>query len=230
MGGEVAMQRVVFSTDAVPEAERFSYWAEVSEGQFGLSAERNKAQETPFKARVVASITPGIARFRFGMDKYTMLRRPRNIARFGGEDYITFHREMSDGVCFRDHRSEVVSKRGDLIVRDPTLPFVGEPRADYVAEVWRIPRALFDPHLPASLDPRFYVLGNDGLGRMVRAYLDVLTGQLDSLDDRETEIVADNFCRLLAAACGGAQQPEAARSARLAEAQRYVSLHLSDPG
>jgi AraC-like DNA-binding protein len=230
MGGEVAMQRVVFSTDEVPEAERFSYWAEAAEGLFGSSAERNKAQETPFKARVVASIAPCVAHFRFDMDGYAMVRRARNVARFGGEDHISIYREMGGGVCFHDHRSEVVSKRGDVVIRDPTLPFVAEPRADYAAEVWLVPRALFEPHLPASLDPRFHVLGNDGLGRMVRAYLDVLTGQLDSLDDRETEIVADSLCRLLAAACGGDQQPEATRLARLAQAQRYVSLHLSDPG
>ena len=51
------------------------------------------------------------------------------------------------------------------------------------------------------------------------------------LDDPEVGALADNFCRLLAVACGAnaGEQREAARLARLAEAKRYVDLHLADP-
>jgi AraC-like DNA-binding protein len=66
---------------------------------------------------------------------------------------------------------------------------------------------------------------------MVKAYLDSFAGQIDALDDREAGVVADNFCRLLAVACGAnaGEHEEAIRLARLAEAKRYIALHLSDP-
>ena len=43
--------------------------------------------------------------------------------------------------------------------------------------------------------------------------------------------VADTLCRLLAVACGGeaGEQGQAIRLARLADAKRYVGLHLADP-
>jgi hypothetical protein len=51
------MRQLIFSTDDVPEAERFSYWREaVMQGICGVSGERNKDQQTPFKARFACSI------------------------------------------------------------------------------------------------------------------------------------------------------------------------------
>ena len=87
------MQRMAFSTDDVPEAERFSYWREaVGEGLLGTSAERNKGQETPFNARVDASIGASFARFRFRTDGYPVFRRPRDIARLSWDDYFCLYR------------------------------------------------------------------------------------------------------------------------------------------
>ena len=226
------MQRVVMSTDDIAAKDRFSYWREeVGERLLGFSSERKKGEETPFKASVVGSINPCVARFRFRSDGYQILRRPSDIARVGWDGYVAVYREMSAGASFQDHKHEVVTTGRDLIVRDPTVPFVGKAGAEFDSEFWFFPRALFDPHLSAYKHQNHQTpLLTSGLGGMVRAYLDALSGQLDSLDDRETEIVADNFCRLLAAACGGDRQPEAARSARLAEVKRYLSLHLADPG
>jgi AraC-like DNA-binding protein len=52
-----------------------------------------------------------------------------------------------------------------------------------------------------------------------------------SLSDAEAGQVADNFCRLLAVACGrgAGEHGEALREARLAEAKRYIHQHLANP-
>jgi hypothetical protein len=87
------MQRLVLSTDDIPEAERFSYWREaVGERLFGFSPEPNKGQETPFMANVVASLGPSLARFQIRCDRHAVLRRPPEIARVGwGDSVLLYH-------------------------------------------------------------------------------------------------------------------------------------------
>jgi AraC-like DNA-binding protein len=228
---EVAMHRIVLSTDNVPEAERFAYWREaIGERLLGTSAERNKRQDRPFNAHVSASIGASLARFRFRTDGYPVYRRARDIARVGWGDYICLYREFSAGVRFGDDRNEFVTEPGDVVVGDLTTPFASEPRDNYNSEIWLFPRKLFDPHLPVSQHPHSLILGRQyALSALVKAYLDAFAGQIDALDDKEMDLIADNFCRLLAAACGAGAQPEAARLARLAAARRYADLHLADP-
>jgi AraC-like DNA-binding protein len=75
-------------------------------------------------------------------------------------------------------------------------------------------------------------LGKDGgLAGLVTAYLDGLAKQVDSLDERETDVVADNVCRLLAVASGAAagEHKESIRVARLDEEKRYIEARLADP-
>ena len=228
------MQRRVLSTDTVPEAERFSYWREaICEGVIGVSGERNKDQGTPFNGSAAASIGQSAVHIRIRSDGHPVFRRPREMARVGWDDHIWLFREISSGAWFDYDRREFVTRPGDLIVGDPTIPFATEARADYALDVWCFPRKLFAPHLPVSLRPRSLVLtGADGLGGMVKAYLDAFAAQIDALGNREVDLLADNFCRLLAVACGGApgEQLEAVRLARLEEAKRYINLHLADPG
>jgi AraC-like DNA-binding protein len=54
---------------------------------------------------------------------------------------------------------------------------------------------------------------------------------MDTLEPRELVLVTDNFCRLLALACGAAvgEHGEAIRSARLNEIKRYIDLNIADP-
>ena len=139
---------------------------------------------------------------------------------------------MSVGVWFGEERREFVTEPGDLVVGDLTTPFASKPRANFDSDVWLFPRRLFDPHVLASLHPNSLVLaGHSGLSGMVKAYLDAFAGQIDALDDREVDMLADNFCRLLAVVCGGiaGEHEEAIRVARLEEAKRHIDQNLADP-
>jgi AraC-like DNA-binding protein len=164
---------------------------------------------------------------------YTVFRRPVDIARRGWEDKIFLHREKGAGVRFACDRRELVTKPGDLMIADPTRAFTTAPLMNFNHDLWFFPRKLFDPHLPASLDPRSLLLtGDSGLSGMVKAYLDSFAGQIDTLGDQELRLVAGNFCRLLAVACGAkaGEHEEALHAARIAEARRYVDSHLAEPG
>ena len=222
------MHHVVISTDNVPERERFAYWREqVSEGLFGTCPERNKDQEIPFNAHADVWIGSSFTRFRFNTDGFPVFRRPRDIARRGWDRYISLCREHGSGIWLATDKGEFVTQPGDLIVGDATTPFSSKPRVKYNSEILFLPRKLLDPHLPASQHPRLHVLRGQKAPALVKAYLDALAEQIVALDDKEIDLLSDNFCRLLAVACGAGEQPEAARAAQLAAAQRYSSA-ISD--
>jgi AraC-like DNA-binding protein len=227
------MQRLVLSTDDVPERDRFSYWREaVCEGLIGVTGERGKGQETPFSAHLAASFGGSLIRIRYRSDWHRVFRRPRDIGRIGWDDHIFLYSEIGAGARLNVGGREFVTQRGDLMLGDPTVPFTMEVRTKYDIDLWRFPRNLIDPHLAFSRRPRTVLLAGDhGLSGMVKAYLAAFAGQIDALDDREAGFVADNFCRLLAVACGaaGGEHREATRLARLEEAKRYINLHLADP-
>jgi AraC-like DNA-binding protein len=230
---ETAMQRLVLSTDEVPEAQRFSYWREaVGEQLWGCSTELDRSQETPFHGRLVGSIGPSLSRFRSRSDTRRAFRGPRHIARRSWHDHILLYREFGAGAWFGWDRGELVTQPGDVSISDVTVPFVIKAPANCDFEVWMLPRKLLDPHLPASRRPSSFVLpAASRLTGIIKAYLDAVAGQIDALEDREVDLLADNFCRLLAVACGGAagEHIEPLRLARLEEAKRYVRMHLADP-
>ena len=124
------MQRVAFSTDDVPEADRFAYWREaVCEGLIGVSGERDKDQETPFNGKLEGWIGESLARFRYRSDRFRVLRRPRDIARRSWDDCFCLYRESSAGAWFDHDRREFVTRPGDLVIADATVPFATEARS-----------------------------------------------------------------------------------------------------
>jgi AraC-like DNA-binding protein len=226
------MRRLVISTDDVPEAERVSYWRDTVGSLLGISAERNTERDAPLSARFVFSISHSLACLRFRSDQYPVSRGPREIARRSWEDYVLVLREFSIGTWYDFNGREAVVSPGDLVVVDPTCPFVGMAQANWSHEAWLFPRRLLEPRVPVSQLARARVLtGSGGVAAIAKAYLDAFAGRIDALDQREADFVADNFCRLLAVACGAAagEHQGAVRLARLEEAKRYVALHLADP-
>jgi AraC-like DNA-binding protein len=227
------MQRLVFSTDDIPETERFSYWrAAAGDGLLGSRVEPDKDPERPFTSRAINLRAGSVGRARLRADRHSSFRGPREIARRSWHDHFLFYREFSAGAWFGWDRGELVTRPGELAIGDPIVPLAARPRTDFDYEVWVLPRKLLDPHLPASRRPRsFMLIDCAGLDGMIKAYLDAFAGQFESLGDGGVDLVADNFCRLLAVAFGSAagEQREPIRLARLEEAKRHIDLHLADP-
>ncbi len=95
-----------------------------------------------------------------------------------------------------------------------------------------LPRAWIEPHLPSGHRPlSAHLTGSHGINGLVQAYLHALNDALDECDGAELPGVMDNFCRLLALACGDGigDQRVAIRTAKLRQVKEYIALHLSEP-
>ena len=223
------MQSVILSTDGVPEAERFAYWREaVLERYIGVTGERHKEQPAPFAAQLVGAVGGAVARIRARAEGHHVIRQPRDIARRGGEAQITVFRASKKVAWRRPNGQEWVTQPGDLAVGDTTFPFSCWVEGDYDSETWVLPRKLLDPHLPIALrGPPYPILsGASGVAGIIKAYLDAFAAQIDALDDREADLVADNFCRLLAVACG-AQAEDQREPIRLARSRKQSATSTS---
>jgi AraC-like DNA-binding protein len=119
----------------------------------------------------------------------------------------------------------------ELLVFDPSLPLYSETKAGF-NDVWLLPRALIEPHLPAGTALIWLRLaGGTGVNGLILAYFAALGGQMETLTATELVAVIDNFCRLIAIGCGSAagDQRDAVRAARIEQVKRYVNLHLAEP-
>jgi AraC-like DNA-binding protein len=148
------------------------------------------------------------------------------------EDWICLYQEVSDGAAFQHAGNEYTTRPGDLLLTDPTIPISGRPRSAHNYRRWMLPRAWIEPHLPSGRRPlSAQFSGSHGINGLVQAYLHALDDAIDECDSTELPGVIDNFCRLLAFACGGGagDQRAATRAAKLQQVKDYIALHLSEP-
>jgi AraC-like DNA-binding protein len=224
--------RVRLSTDDVPEADRFAYWREtISEQMIGVSAEPPASGAHAHCASVDASIRSSIKLFRVQGDRCRVFRRQKEIARRGWSDSIWLYHEQGRGAWFETTRGEFATRTGDIIVTDPSNPFVTEAAERYDHHAWVLPRKLIDPHLPASARFAARHLVGGGLAGLVRAYLEGCAAEIDTLGEAETQVMADTLGRLLAAACGASagDHRDPIRVARLNEVKRHIDRDLPNP-
>jgi len=229
------MHRFVFSTDDIPEAQRFTVWREtVSQEMFGTAPERRREDAIgSFNGRIEALIGGPVAYAHYRMTPYRVRRGRRDIARVSQADFVMIYRNLSEGLRMNYGGMEFVAQPRDLFVADPTVPLEAVPRTEFNEEVMLLPRAMLEPHLPVSGLRRVLnnVNGDGGVAGLAKSFFDGFVQRMDTLDERELVAVTDTFCRLLALACGGAagEHDEALRSARLDELKRHIDLNLADP-
>jgi AraC-like DNA-binding protein len=231
--GEAAMTTRILTVDRLCEADRFAYWREQwCEGTVGVTGELARDERQSFHARATTWTAPHVIRLRCETGPFQVSRGLREINRRSWQGWIWLHQEMSDGATFRHAGNEFIMRQGDLLVTDPTIPFSSRPRSSHDYCRWLLPRAWIEPHLPPSRRPLSVRLsGSHGINGLVGTYLHALDDAVDELDDAELPRIIDNFCRLVALACGGAagDQRDAIRAAKLRQAKDYIALHLSEP-
>lgn len=227
------VQRMVISTDDIPEPDRFAYWHDAIGEQFlSIGGERTEANQASFSARTVGFVGDSFRITRTSADSHMVVRARRHIARRSWGDYFLLARQGSAGAWYEHGKHEFVTRAGDFVVCDPDVPFATRPllRLDHV--VCMLPRRLLEPHVPAARRSSHLVLpGNAGLASVVNAYLDGVIQGADALDGHVMDLIADNFCRLVAIAFGSptGEHGESLRAARLEEAKRHIHRHLAEP-
>lgn len=224
------MELSEWSTQALPGRERFEFFREVEASIVGVLAEPGDHHGRVFDGQLSRLSGSTFLRFRFTSDGHRVLRRPVEIARHPWNHYWIY-REESVGAWVDAAGKECTTSPGHVMFFDTDIPFTTLPLSRYRHEVWLIPRALVEPHLP-KLGGRLAIHLNPNVGAHALAadFFDVLRRRIESLSDAESECAIDVLCRLLGVACGAAlpEQREAVREAKLEQAKRYIDRHLSD--
>jgi AraC-like DNA-binding protein len=220
------------STDDAAERDRFPLWAGAVQSTLGLDAEPAPGALSPFRGTLSGRSSGPLLHLSVAADAHRIAHRPLRGGTQRSLDGYRIYREASVGAWFRIAGVEGVTRTGDLVVYDTTLPLETRPQDDYLLEMWLVPRALLEPHLPALGRPLATVLsGHGGMEALAASYLDALTRNWDSLSEESMGLAADTLARLIGIACGAvaAAQPGAVRAGRLAEAMRHIERHLADP-
>lgn len=230
---EALITTTALTADHIGEADRFAYWREQwCQGTAGVTGELAPDERHSFYARATVWAAPWAIRARLETGAFQMSRGLPEISRHGLENWLCLYQELSDGATFRHGGNEFTTRPGDLLLTDPTIPISGRPRSAHDYRRWMLPRAWIEPHLPPGRRPlSVQFAGSHGLNGLVQAYLRALDDAFDECDSRELPAVTDNFCRLLALACGGGSgdQDTATRVAKLRQVKDYIALHLSEP-
>jgi AraC-like DNA-binding protein len=221
------------SVDHLREADRFAYWREQwCQATVGVTGELDQSAGLDFRALATSWTTVHVIRMRCQTSPFRVSRGLREINRRSWENWIWLYQELSEGTLFEHAGNEFMTKRGDLLLMDPTIPFTNQARSGHDYQRWFLPRGLIEPHLPHDRRPlSIQLTGPEGLSAVVRSYLGALNETIDTLGHSQQLAVIDNFCRLLALTCGGTPRPQqgAVRAAKLQQAKEYISKHLSDP-
>lgn len=230
---EAATTTTALTVDHIGEGDRFAYWRDQwCQDTVGVTGELAPGERDGFNARATTWTAPCVIRLRCETGPFKVSRGPSEINRIGWADWIWLYQEMSDGTVFQHAGNEFVLRPGDLLLTDPTLRFSSRPLSVHNYRRWMLPRAWIEPHLLSGRRPlSAQFAGSDGINGLVQAYLHALNDAIDEGDSTEPPGVIDNFCRLLALACGGGagDQRAATRAAKLRQVKDYITLHLSEP-
>ena len=230
----VSTSTTTLSVDHLRESDRFAFWREQwCQATVGVTGELDHSAGRDFRARATSCTSDHVIRLRCQTSPFRVSRGPREINQRGWENSIWLYQELSEGTLFEHAGNEFVTKRGDLLLMDPTIPFTNRARNAHDYRRWFLPRAWIEPHLSHDRRPlSVHLTGSEGLNAIVRSYLGALDEIIDTLDHLQQPAVIDNLCRLLALSCGGLPGPQqgAIRAAKLQQAKDYISKHLTDPG
>jgi AraC-like DNA-binding protein len=228
-----AITTTTLAVDHFREADRFAYWHEQwCQGTVGVTGDLARDEAHGFYARATAWTAPCVIRLRCETGPFKVSRGLSEINQRSWEEWIWLYQEMSDGATFQHAGKEFTTRPGDLLLTDPTIPFSSRPRSAHGYRRWMLPRAWIEPHLGSGCRPlSTQFAGSRGINGIVQAYLHALNDAIDECGSAELPGVIDNFCRLLALACGGrpGDQRAATHAAKLRQVKDYVALHLSEP-
>jgi AraC-like DNA-binding protein len=227
------MERTILSTAPLADHEKFEFWREECMLRvMGISVEHTERETFAGALSVAASQSVVKLQIRMQAGPYRLRRTQAEIARVGWDDSVFLIRPSGGHAEYRQS-GRAPDRVGvkELLLADPTAPSFSTGRVGQV-DVWMLPRALIEPHLPAGTGPIWqHIPSTAGINQLICSYYAAITEQMDSLSGIELAAVIDNFCRLIAVGCGaGAQeQAEAVSASLLAELKRFIHQNLSRP-
>jgi AraC family transcriptional activator of tynA and feaB len=193
----------VWSTAAIREGERFSYWREaICQTVFNISIE---ASAEDFSARMAAR-SSGALRFAISQSTpYKLVRSQRDIERAPADHYSIYMQISGQTVASVDDTT-VSLYRDDIAIYDGTQSFSalhGGQRAIAV-----VPSAMIDQRAPwMRHSPPRKLAANSPYIDLARRHLMELSREDATLSDNAAALLTENLCNLMALASAGDIEP-----------------------
>jgi AraC-like DNA-binding protein len=226
-----------WSTDDVPQAERFDYWRDSICAAFDpMSPELRRDRRTSFQGDVTTCQLGEAHLMEIAATSHCTGRSLRDVAR-GSRDYVYLYKQRAEASFNFAYQDGFMTGPGALVFGDADRPFTTEPseRCGFHHWVLKIPRATFEPVLarPHDISTRI-VSASSGIGALLSSYFDALLVEAPQLTPGDQSAALQTLTTLTAAAYGRLttdhEPREAARTACLLAAKQTIERHIASPG
>ncbi len=226
-----------WSTDDVPQAERFDYWRDSICAAFDpMSPELRRDRRTSFQGDVTTCQLGEATLMEIRATSHRTGRSPGDIAR-GSRNYVYLYKQRAEASFNFGYQDSFLTGPGALVFGDADRPFTTEPseRCGFHHWVLKVPRAAFEPVLarPHDISTRI-VSASSGIGALLSSYFDALLVEAPHLTPGDQSAALQTLTTLTAAAYGrlttDREPREAARTACLLAAKQTIEQHIASPG
>jgi AraC-like DNA-binding protein len=185
-----------WSTDSIPDRERFSFWREIiCNTIFSISPE---APSEHFSARVRVR---SFGSLRFAMcqsTSYEIIRTQRDVNR-APADYYTVYLQVQGWTHIHQCNDSAALDCNDIVVSDCRRPYRATLSNDGLRAVAVLPRPMVNSRAPWLSERPLNKIPSSS------QYLDLLRRHMiqlmsEKLRDNETDLLTENLCNLLALA------------------------------
>jgi AraC-like DNA-binding protein len=185
-----------WSTDTIPERERFSFWREIiCNTIFSISPE---APNDHFSARVRVR---GSGPLRFAIcqsTSYEIIRTQRDIDR-APADYYTIYLQLQGQTYIKQCDDSAALHRNDIVLSDCRRPYSATLSNDGLRAVAVLPRPMVNSRAPwLSERPLHKIPSASRYIDLARRHMIQLMS--DRISEGETDLLTENLCNLLALA------------------------------
>ena len=184
---------VSWSTDAINERERFSYWREmICNTLFSISPE---SPADIFSARIKVR-NSGSSRFAVcESSSYEIIRTQRDIER-APADLYTIYLQLRGQTAIRQRGESISFDRSNIVMSDCRQPFRASLSNDGCRAVAVVPRAMINSRAPWLRNRAVYKFANSHFLDLARRHMVRLVS--DDLSELESNLLTENLCNLLA--------------------------------
>ncbi|HXZ46304.1 MAG TPA: hypothetical protein VEH02_06220, partial [Pseudolabrys sp.] len=187
---------VSWSTDAIGERERFSYWRDmICNTLFSISPE---APSQRFSAQIKVRSSGALRYATCESTSYEIVRTARDIAQ-APSDHYTIYLQMRGQTVINQSDETIAFGRNDVVLSDCRKPFRAKLSNDGFRAIAVLPRTILNARAPWLRQRAVYRFENSQFLDLARRHLTRLVSD-DDLDENQTALLTENLCNLLALA------------------------------
>jgi len=191
-------EMVSWSTEAINERERFSYWREmICNTLFSISPE---APSERFSARITVRNSGALRFATCESTSYEIIRTRRDIER-APADHYTIYLQLRGQTALHQCGESVPFGRNDIVITDCRQPFRATLSNDGCRAIAVVPRAMVNSRAPWLRQRALYKFSNSRFLSLARRHMVQLVS--DDLSETESYLLTENLCNLLALSSAG---------------------------